>query len=282
MGYSEMKYLITGGTGSFGSAFIRAHEEDEFIVYSRDWQKQKELAKSLPEEQNVRFVLGDVRDFEQLRTVVEFDVPDVIIHAAAIKCIEACEINVEECVKTNVDGTRNVAKLCYEYDIRGVLISTDKAVLPINVYGTSKKMAEKIWISYGLNVARYGNVVGSSGSVVPLYKKLIAEGAKLLPVTDERMTRFWFGMDEAISLVDEAVTSLEVGHVFTSEMPSIRIVDLCRAFNMPYTIVGMREGEKLHEDLIPPDPITGTAGYNSGNNPHFLTVDEIRRTICES
>lgn len=273
--------LLTGATGSFGSAFIK-HLIDtnnipcQLIAYSRDWIKQKELRDSIGNPPWIQWAIGDIRDKARL---FEFE-PDIVIHAAAIKDLPTCEINATECLKTNIYGTQNIIDLCKTVQAeKAVLISTDKAVLPINTYGTSKKMAEKLWINAGYNVARYGNVIGSAGSVLPLYRKLIAHGAKSLPVTDPRMTRFWYPMQQAIELVFDALNSDRTGDVFVPTMPSIRIIDLCKALDMPYHIIGIREGEKLHEDMIPPDPITGSEGYNSLNNPQYLTVEEIRRSI---
>lgn len=272
--------FLTGGTGSFGSAYLRNHvangNDEKVIVYSRDWIKQKELRESLGNPSNIQWVIGDIRDKERLKR----SIPDYcnVIHAAAIKCIEACENNPTECLETNVIGTQNIID-CFQVFTSYVLISTDKAVNPINTYGVSKKMAEKLWISAGGNVARYGNVIGSAGSVLPLYRKLMARGAESLPVTSEKMTRFWFPMKDALKLVDEAMESKKRGEMFIPKIPSIRIVDLCKALDMPYHIVGIRPGEKLHEFLIPPDDITGSDGYSSGNNTHFLTVEEIKESI---
>jgi UDP-N-acetylglucosamine 4,6-dehydratase len=221
-------------------------------------------------------VIGDVRDKDRVKECAEC--ADLVIHAAALKCIEACENNPVECLKTYVIGTQNIID-SLEWVDKAVLISTDKAVQPINIYGTSKKMAEKLWISAGNNVARYGNVIGSAGSVLPLYRKLIAEGAKSLPVTDVRMTRFWYPMREAVELVLEALESEDRGEMFIPQIPSIRITDLCEALDMPYHVVGIRAGEKLHETMIAPSDIDDSEGYSSGNNPHFLTIDEIKESI---
>ncbi len=276
-----MKLFITGGTGSFGSAFIQflidlSIDFEKVTVYSRDWQKQKELRDKLKNNEKINWVIGDVRDKERLAQSIKGH--DVVIHASAIKCIEACENNPTECLETNVIGTQNVIDVMPK-GAKGILISTDKAVLPINVYGTSKKMAEKLWISCGYSVCRYGNVIGSNGSVLPLYRKLIREGAETLPVTDVRMTRFWFPMVDAILFVLDSIEKYVPGHVYIPEIPSIRIIDLVEALDMPYHVIGLREGEKLFESMIPPDPITGYAGYDSETNPHFLTIEEIKKSI---
>ena len=280
-----MNYFITGGTGSFGSAFIKSHVSDRITVYSRDWVKQKALRDELGNPSNIEWVIGDVRDKERLKYAMKqhemnsFTDPVCnVIHAAAIKCIDACEQNPTECLNTNVIGTQNLIDAMHLCS-NGILISTDKAVMPVNTYGASKKMAEKLWLRAGHSVCRYGNVIGSAGSVLPLYRKLIANGAKSLPVTDERMTRFWYPMDDAVKLVHDAIINYQKEQMHIPTIPSIRIVDLCEALNMPYHVIGIREGEKLHEYMIAPDDVTGDAGYSSGNNPHFLTVEEIRRSI---
>jgi len=272
--------LITGGTGSFGSAFLRnivASNKFPLIrVYSRDWIKQKHLRESLNNPPNIQWIIGDIRDKERLKHATRNTFH--CIHAAAIKCIEACEQNPTECTSINVGGTQNLIDALPSYSTN-VLISTDKAVLPINIYGTSKKMAEKLWLAAGHRVCRYGNVIGSAGSVLPLYRRLIAQGATSLPVTDPRMTRFWLSMDSAIDIVKSALQTSKPGQLCIPEMPSIRIIDLCAALDMPYHVIGLRPGEKLHEWIIPPDEFNDTPGLSSGNNPYFLTVEEIRRSI---
>jgi len=283
--------LITGGTGSFGSAFIdyvkKLKTFTSLVVYSRDWHKQKKL-KEL--HNDVNFVIGDVRDKDRLSTTVREYGVDVIIHAAALKDVEFCEWNPTECLQTNVIGTQNVIDVALEHEVnKCVLISTDKAVLPINTYGTSKKMAEKLCINANENsnslskfsVCRYGNVIGSAGSVLPVFKKMIAEGIKVLPVTDVRMTRFWYPMKDAIEFVLSTIDNMKGGEMLIPKIPSIRITDLVKAFGMEYEVIGIREGEKLHEYMIPPDEITGKEGYSSGNNEHFLTIDEIKESINE-
>jgi len=285
--------LLTRATGSFGSAFIKRlmktrncffNRQEKLIAYSRDWQKQKELRDSLNNPDFIEWVIGDIRDKERLIETTKNI--DIVIHAAAIKEVTTCEDNPTECLLTNVIGTQNVIDAIKLKDkpIKAILISTDKAVLPINTYGTSKKMAEKLWINanngaHKLSVCRYGNVIGSNGSVLPLYRKMISEGANSLPVTDERMTRFWYQMEDAIDFVLESLYKMNGGEVLIPTIPSIRIIDLCRALDMPYHEIGIRPGEKLHEFMIPPDDVSGDNGYSSGNNPHFLSVDEIRRSI---
>lgn len=279
--------LLTGGTGSFGSAFIKHLIETDnlptnLIVYSRDWLKQKELRESLGNPSWIKWFIGDIRDKERLAKafINTNNFVDMVIHAAALKDLSSCEDNPTECLQTNIIGTQNIIDTCKNYGVdKFILISTDKAVLPINIYGTSKKMAEKLWISAGGNVARYGNVIGSSGSVLPVFRKMISDGATSLPITDDRCTRYWFNMKDAIQLVLDAIRYSSSGITFIPKMPSIRIIDLCKALDMPYHIVGLRSGEKIHEDLIPPDEITGSIGYNSGNNSNFLTISEIKESI---
>lgn len=287
MDFKHQSILLTGGTGSFGGAFIKHliktnNIPRQLTVYSRDWQKQKQLRDELGSPVWIKWVLGDIRDKERLKKLNSFD---IVIHAAAIKCIDACRLNPTECLETNVIGTQNI--IDHVYAAKFILISTDKAVHPINTYGTSKKMAEKLWIAANgcigsmFSVCRYGNVIGSSGSVLPLYKQMIHDGVKSLPVTHDGMTRFWYPMQSAINFVIESLDKMEGDEVFIPQIPSIRITDLCKALNMPYHIIGIRPGEKLHESMIPPDDVTGSEGYNSGNNPHFLTVEEIRESIKE-
>jgi UDP-N-acetylglucosamine 4,6-dehydratase len=283
--------LITGGTGSFGSAYLKHHfctSQGKYIkkgnvqckipitIYSRDWLKQKQLREELGNPANITWILGDLRDKERLKHATRLVTH--VIHAAAIKCIDACEKNPQECLSINVNGTQNLLD-CLNPFITKILISTDKAVLPVNTYGTSKKMAEKLWINQGGIVCRYGNVIGSAGSVLPYYRKLRSEGAKSLPVTDERMTRFWLPMADAIALVDKALESGKPGELMIPDMPSIRIIGLVKALRCKPYFTGIREGEKLHEWIIPPDEILGTQGLSSGNNPWFLTIEEIRRSI---
>lgn len=284
--------FLTGGTGSFGSAFIQFLIETDNIpkqltVYSRDWQKQYALREKLGNPSWIQWVIGDVRDLHRLKSVIHGH--NLIIHAAAIKCIVTCEQNATECLLTNVIGTQNVIdaiKSSASIQTKAILISTDKAVHPINTYGTSKKMAEKLWVNAvtPLNkfaVCRYGNVIGSSGSVLPKYMSLIMNGVESLPVTDERMTRFWYPMEDAIKFVLDSLEKMTNNEVFIPRIPSIRIIDLVSALNMKYHVVGLRPGEKLHEYMIAPDDLTNDPGYSSGNNPDFLTVKQIVKSIQE-
>jgi UDP-N-acetylglucosamine 4,6-dehydratase len=284
--------LITGGTGSLGSALseylLKNDPPKKLIIFSRDWLKQEALKDKLSKygkevylenTETVRYFLGDVRDKDRLKRA--FEGVDIIVHAAALKDIVSCEYNPRECMLTNVVGTQNVVDAAIDCGVGKVLlISTDKAFAPINVYGKSKSMAEDLIIqgnNYSANhktkmsVCRYGNVIGSNGSVVPLFKKLIANGVTELPLTDIRMTRFWFPMQSAIEFVLDSINKMQGGEIFIPQIPSIRIIDLIEVFGMPYKIIGLRGKEKIHEAM--------DDTYDSGSNPIFLSVDEIKESI---
>jgi len=282
MDWGDKTILITGMTGSFGTAFshyLAKKPPKKLICFSRDWLKQKNLRDELGNPSWARWFIGDVRDKDRLIRALKG--VDIVIHAAAIKDLESCEYNPSEAMLTNVVGTSNVIDACIERKVSKCLfISTDKAVNPINTYGTSKAMAEKLWINANkyaaddnikFSVCRYGNVVGSNGSVVPVWKKLIEQGVECLPITDERMTRFWFPMSDAIQFIIDSLKRMKGGEIFVPKLPSVRITDLAAAFGKPYKVVGMRDGEKIHETM--------GQEYDSGNNPWFLTVDEIKETI---
>jgi UDP-N-acetylglucosamine 4,6-dehydratase len=288
MNWTNKTILITGGTGSFGTAFakhLRENPPKKLIVFSRDWLKQKNLKDELNEPW-VRYFIGDIRDRDRLLRA--FRGVDIVIHAAAIKDLESCEYNPSEALQTNVQGTQNVIDACIERKVSKCLfISTDKAVFPANTYGASKAMAEKLWInanktaaddSIKFSVCRYGNVWGSAGSIGPCWLKLIEQGATELPVTDERMTRFHFLMKDVVKFVDDSLEKMQGGEIFIPQLPSIRIVDLAAAFEMPYKVVGIREGEKIHETM---GQYNEFGLIDSGNNPWFLSVDEIKETIKE-
>lgn len=279
--------LITGGSGSFGNAFVRRLLEAEakrIVVYSRDEQKQEAMAQSLNatgDHPTIRFFIGDVRDVDRLTFAMHGI--DTVVHAAALKIVPTAEYNPTECIATNVGGAENVVRAAIRSGVKRVIaLSTDKAVNPVNLYGASKLAAEKIFVaanylsagSTTFSVVRYGNVVGSRGSVVPLFKRLAAEG-KSLPVTDIRMTRFWITMQQAINLVMTAHASMRGREIFIPKIPSIKIVDLASAINpdMPYHVVGIRPGEKIHECLLTEDESRTTwEGIDhfiiGGNNPN--------------
>lgn len=253
--------LITGGTGSFGKAFTKYlltnDNPNKLIIFSRDWLKQQQMRDELGNPENVRWFIGDVRDLERLKRAL-YGV-DFVIHAAAIKDIDACTYNPSEALETNVIGSRNVIDACiYNEVTKTILISTDKAVNPTNTYGKTKALAESLFIdgsAYAAGhatkfaVCRYGNVIGSAGSVIPKFKQLIAEGAESLPLTDGRMTRYMFPMADAIKYVYDSLIRMQGGEIFIPEMKSAYILDLIEAFDMPYHIIGIRPGEKLAETL---------------------------------
>lgn len=289
MDWTNKTILITGMTGSFGTAFSKylGQSPKKVICFSRDWLKQKNLRDELRNPTNFRWFIGDVRDKDRLIRAMK-DV-DIVVHAAAIKDLESCEYNPQECLQTNVQGTQNVIDACIERKVSKCLfISTDKAVNPINTYGVSKAMAEKLWINANkyaasddirFSVCRYGNVWGSSGSIGPVWKKLIEQGATELPVTDERMTRFHFLMKDVVKFVDDSLNKMQGGEIFIPRLPSIRIVDLAAAFGIPYKVVGIREGEKLAETM---GDYKDDVLQDSSNNPWFLTVEEIIQTLGDT
>jgi len=257
--------LVTGGTGSFGSAFLDVllaeHDPKVVRVYSRDELKQDELHRRIGHDPRVRFLLGDVRDLERLRTATRG--VDVIVHAAALKQVPACEYNPFEAVQTNIIGAENIISAAISNGVSRVLsISTDKAVNPVNLYGATKLCAEKIVTqgnAYASDTAvrfssvRYGNVVGSRGSVIPLFKRQREEGE--LTITDEAMTRFWITIDEAVRFVIDCLGRMQGGEVFVPKIPSMRIGDLAEAMapRLPRRIIGIRPGEKVHEVLVTED-----------------------------
>lgn len=256
------RILISGGTGSLGGALIPRlldlPDIERIIVYSRDEQKQNDLARTFADPRIACF-LGDVRDRDRL--TMAFRGVDAVIHAAALKIVPAGEFDPSEFIKTNIVGTDNVVHAALAAGVGKVLlISTDKAVSPINLYGATKLAAEKLMISANnyasagkprFSVVRYGNVAGSRGSVIPFWRACKARG-EALPLTHTDMTRFWITLDEAAQFVLQALEVMEGGEVFIPRMPSFRLTDLAAALGRPYSVVGLRPGEKLHEDLITP------------------------------
>lgn len=261
--------LITGGTGSFGRRYVRTllerHQPRRLVVYSRDELKQYEMAQELPNTKHpcMRYFIGDVRD--QARLVQAMHGIDYVIHAAALKQVPAAEYNPMECIKTNVHGAENVIHAALAAEVEKVIaLSTDKAANPINLYGATKLASDKLFTAANniagahrtrFSVVRYGNVVGSRGSVVPLFQKLIREGADHLPITDERMTRFWITLQQGVDFVLKNFERMRGGEIFVPKIPSVRIVDLARAMapKLPRRIVGIRPGEKIHEVMCPAD-----------------------------
>ncbi len=270
MSFLENKViLITGGTGSFGRAFVRYvlkhYKPRKLIIFSRDEFKQWQMSKEFPESEypQLRFFLGDIRDKDRLR--LAFDGVDYVVHAAALKHVPILEYNPFEAVKTNIIGAQNIIEVAIEKGVKKVVaLSTDKAVSPVNLYGATKLTMEKLFIAgnayagakeTSFSIVRYGNVVGSRGSVIPLFLKLLSEGSKELPITDERMTRFWISLEEGVRLVLFALEEAEGGEVFVPKIPSVRIVELAKALcpDCSLKFIGIRPGEKLHESLIAED-----------------------------
>ncbi len=270
--------LVTGGTGSFGKKFIQMtlekYNPKKIIIYSRDEFKQSEMVKKFKEHiHKLRFFIGDVRDQERLYRA--FDKVDFVIHAAAMKQVPACEYNPFEAIKTNIHGAKNVVDAAIDRGVKKVVaLSTDKAVNPINLYGGTKLVSDKLFISANayvggkdtvFSVVRYGNVAGSRGSVIPFFKELIDKGETNLPITDFRMTRFWITLEEGVELVFKALAESKGGETYISKIPSFKITDLAKAIKRDVSIheVGIREGEKLHEVMITKDDSRNTYEYDS-------------------
>lgn len=324
--FNEKSILITGGTGSFGRLFVetilKRYQPKRFIIYSRDELKQFEM-QQIFNQPCMRYFIGDVRDLSRLQLAMKG--VDYVIHAAALKQVPAAEYNPMECIKTNVHGADNVIQASIANNVKKVIaLSTDKAANPINLYGATKLCSDKLFVAANnitgdnetiFSVVRYGNVVGSRGSVVPFFKNLITQGVKELPVTDEHMTRFWITLPEGIEFVIKNFQRTRGGEIYIPKIPSMRIMDLVRSIapDMPIKIVGIRPGEKLHEVMCPKDdshltfefddhfvigpsisftnkdnhfnenelgekgePVKQGFEYESGTNPHFLTVEELQ------
>ena len=328
--------LVTGGTGSFGNAFVRYafenHEPEKIIVYSRDEYKQFVMRNKFIElgreagvdyDSRLRFFIGDVRDGARLKRALGGGV-DYIVHAAALKQVPACEYNPIEAIKTNIDGAVNVIDAALDRGVEKVVaLSTDKAVNPVNLYGGTKLVSDKLFVAANaytgesgtvFSVVRYGNVAGSRGSVIPFFDKLIKSGATELPITDFRMTRFWISLYEGIQLVIKALAEAEGGETFISKIPSFKITDLATAMapELKQVEVGIREGEKLHECMVPlADSATtyeyeknfiiyphmewcdlskrdlkdgrkveSNFVYDSGQNTEWLTVEQLRELVA--
>jgi len=324
--FNGKSILITGGTGSFGHRYVptllQQYNLKRLVIYSRDELKQYEMAMKFQGHENVmRFFIGDVRDASRLREATRGI--DIIIHAAAIKHVPIAEYNPMECIKTNIHGAENVIRAALDNNVEHVMaLSTDKAANPINLYGATKLASDKLFVAANnmsggrtkFAVVRYGNVVGSRGSVVPFFKKLIKEGADSLPITHKDMTRFWITLQQGVDFVLKCMERMDGGEIFVPKIPSVRIVDLAKAMapDLPIKTIGIRPGEKLHEIMCPADDshltlefddyfiispsiifysremdftenAIGEKGrlvaqgfeYNSGTNKHFLDVSEI-------
>ncbi|MBL4759649.1 MAG: UDP-N-acetylglucosamine 4,6-dehydratase (inverting) [Mariprofundaceae bacterium] len=264
--------LVTGGTGSFGKTFIRTvlerYKPKRLIVYSRDELKQFEMAQDITHP-NLRYFIGDVRDEGRLERALNGI--DTIIHAAALKQVPAAEYNPIECIKTNVIGAENVINAALNCGVERVIaLSTDKAVNPMNLYGATKLCSDKLFVAANnlsgangtrFSVVRYGNVIGSRGSVIPFFKKLLPTGK--LPITDPRMTRFWLTVEEGVQFVDDCMRVMKGGETFIPKIPSMRITDLATAIgpDCEQEIIGIRPGEKLHEIMVPADEARNTLEY---------------------
>jgi len=319
MNWKDQTILVTGGTGSFGKKFIQIMLEEynpaKLIVYSRDELKQHEMRVAGFDHPNLRYFIGDVRDLPRLRRAMQG--VDIVVHAAALKQVPACEYNPMEAVKTNILGTSNVVDAAIDAKVKKVLaLSTDKAVTPVNLYGATKLTAEKLVTASNayagdmqtrLSCVRYGNVVGSRGSVVPIFIRQRENGNKLT-ITDERMTRFWLSLDQGVQFVISNIERMHGGEVFVPKIPSMKIIDLARmiAPNAEIEVVGIRPGEKLHEMMISRDesrstieledrfvvqpvgmlwfrhdwsedgtPVPDGFKYTSDNNQEWLTVEQI-------
>lgn len=280
--------LITGGTGSFGHKFISAvlakYKPSRVVVFSRDELKQYEMQQKF-DAPCMRYFLGDVRDGERLRQAMRGI--DYVVHAAALKQVPAAEYNPTECIRTNVTGAENVINAAIENGVEKVIaLSTDKAASPINLYGATKLLSDKLFVAANnlvgkhrtrFAVVRYGNVVGSRGSVVPFFRKLITEEAKSLPITDQRMTRFWITLDHGVDFVLKNFQRMQGGEIFVPKIPSVKIVDLARAMapELDQHVIGIRPGEKLHEMMIARDDSLHTLEYHD----HYVITPAIRFVV---
>ncbi|RAU42997.1 UDP-N-acetylglucosamine 4,6-dehydratase (inverting) [Pseudomonas sp. RIT411] len=264
--FDGLSIFISGGTGSFGRAFVKRllsdYQPKRVVVFSRDELKQYEMSQEF-DAPCMRYFLGDVRDEQRLQQAMRGI--DLVIHAAALKQVPAAEYNPTECIRTNVNGAENIIAAALQNGVKKVIaLSTDKAASPINLYGATKLLSDKLFVAANniagsrdtsFAVVRYGNVVGSRGSVLPLFRKLIAKGAEDLPITDARMTRFWITLDEGVDFVMRSFERMQGGELFVPKIPSARIVDLATALapDLPQRQVGIRPGEKLHEMMISRD-----------------------------
>ena len=266
--------LITGGTGSFGQAFVpmtlEKYEPKKIIIFSRDEMKQWEMAKKFENDERVRFFIGDVRDRDRLYRAL--DGVDYVVHAAATKIVPTAEYNPFECIKTNINGAMNVIDACIDKSVKGcVALSTDKASSPINLYGATKLASDKMFVAgnaysgeHGskFSVVRYGNVMGSRGSVIPFFEKEKSKGT--LPITDERMTRFMITLEQGVELVWHAFEDMIGGEIYVRKIPSMKVTDLAAvvAPGLKHKIVGIRPGEKMHEQMIGVEDASSTYEYS--------------------
>ncbi|MDD2384202.1 MAG: UDP-N-acetylglucosamine 4,6-dehydratase (inverting) [Sulfurospirillaceae bacterium] len=264
--FNGKNILITGGTGSFGKKYteilLKKYKPNKIIIFSRDELKQYEMAQQFTDS-CMRFMIGDVRDLERLKKAM-YGV-NYVIHAAALKHVPIAEYNPMECIKTNIYGAQNVIDASLECGIEKVIaLSTDKAANPINLYGATKLASDKLFVAANnirgarrtqFSVVRYGNVIGSRGSVVPLFKRLIAEGVKELPITEADMTRFWITLEQGVNFVLKNFARMKGGEIFIPKIASMKMVDLAQSMapNLDVKIIGIRPGEKMHEVMVPKD-----------------------------
>lgn len=327
--FNKKVILVTGGSGSFGHQFVRMilerYQPTKIIVYSRDELKQYEMAQLFPESKYgcMRYFIGDVRDGNRLALAMRG--VDYVVHAAALKQVPAAEYNPMECIKTNIHGAQNVIDAALDAEVEKVIaLSTDKAANPINLYGATKLASDKLFIAANniagthrtrFSVVRYGNVVGSRGSIVPYFKKLIEQNVEFLPITDIKMTRFWITLNQGVDFVIKCFERMICGEIFVPKIPSVKITDVAAAMgpDLPFKVIGIRPGEKIHEVMCPADDshltlefkdhfviepsiffsnrtserglinCIGETGnyvkpgfeYSSGNNKRFLNIEEI-------
>ena len=328
--FSNKNILITGGTGSFGKKYTKIllenYKPNKIIIYSRDELKQYEMSQEF-DDKCMRYFIGDVRDVDRLKKAMK-DV-DFVIHAAALKHVPIAEYNPMECIKTNIYGAQNVIDAALENGVSKIIaLSTDKAANPVNLYGATKLASDKLFVAANnlvgtqdtqFSVVRYGNVIGSRGSVVPYFQKLIKDGTTFLPITDEKMTRFMITLEDGVNFVLKNFERMQGGEIFVPKIPSMKIVDLASAMapDLEQKIIGIRPGEKLHEIMCPADDshltfefddhfviaptitftkrrdydhnILGELGkkvaqgfeYNSGNNKEWLEKEELLKLIKE-
>ncbi len=323
--FDNKAILITGGTGSFGHRFVayllEHYKPRKLIIYSRDELKQFEMQQKF-HAPCMRYFIGDVRDKERMHRAMQG--VDFVIHAAAMKQVPAAEYNPTECIRTNIDGAENVINAAIDNNVEKVIaLSTDKAANPVNLYGATKLASDKLFVAANnisgakgprFSVVRYGNVVGSRGSVVPYFRSLLAEGKHILPVTHPEMTRFWITLDEGVEFVVNSFQRMQGGEIFVPKIPSISILDLVKAMSgqKEYELIGIRPGEKLHEVMVPEEmahhsiefddhyvitpaisffdknidyklnkkgekgkPVAEKFEYHSGTNPNFLTIEQL-------
>jgi len=312
-----MNVLITGGTGSLGKTLVRKllkrDDVSKVAVLSRDELKQHEMRQQF-DDPKLRYLLGDIRDLERLRRA--FHGVTHVIHAAALKQVPAAEYNPFEFVKTNVIGSQNVIEAAIDCGVERVMaLSTDKASSPVNLYGATKLCADKLFVDGNnycdgrtkMGVVRYGNVIGSRGSVIPLFKRMVADGARELPLTHGAMSRFWISLDNAANFVIDRMLGMRGGETFVPKIPSGSLLDLIRAFGCCAKMIGLRPGEKVHEEMIPEhlgnhvlddgyfyrivpswydikerETMGHGFSYNSRDNKHWLTVKDFKRIIEET